>query len=57
MGSTASELFDLVAGHGATALHLWNGSALVRHSVVDGNEIPGSTDFMIDEDDILCISN
>jgi len=57
MGSSASELFGLLSGRGATAIHLWNGSAWVRYAVVDGNEIPGSTDFMVTEDDILYISN
>ncbi len=55
--STASEAFALVAGRGATAIHLWNGSAWVRYAIVDGNEVPGSSDFMIAEDDILYISN
>ncbi len=55
--STASEVFAMISGRGATALQLWNGSAWVRYSVRDGNEIPGSTDFMVTEDDILYISN
>lgn len=55
--STASEAFGLLADRGATAIHLWNGSAWVRYSVVDGSEVPGSSDFMIAEDDILYISN
>lgn len=57
MGSTASELFGLVSSRGATAIHLWNGSMWVRYAVVDGNEIPGSSDFSVTEDDILYISN
>ena len=55
--SSASEIFDLVSGRGATALHLWNGSAWVRYSVVDGTMVPGSSDFMVAENDILYISN
>ena len=38
--SSASEIFGLVTGRGATALHLWNGSAWVRYSVVDGTMVP-----------------
>ena len=55
--SSASEIFGLVSGRGATALHLWNGSAWVRYSVVDGTMVPGSSDFMVAENDILYISN
>ena len=57
MGSTASELFGMLSGRGATAIHLWNGSMWVRYAVVDGAEIPGSSDFTVAEDDILYISN
>ena len=55
--SSASEIFELVSGRGATAIHLWNGSAWVRYSVVDGTMVPGSSDFMVTENDILYISN
>ena len=55
--SSASEIFGLVSGRGATALHFWNGSAWVRYSVVDGTMVPGSSDFMVAENDILYISN
>ena len=55
--STASELFGLVSGRGATAIHLWNGSAWVRYAVANGAEVPGSSDFTVTEDDILYISN
>ena len=55
--SSASELFGLVSGRGATAVHLWNGSDWVRYSVVDGAMVPGSSDFTVTEDDILYISN
>ena len=55
--ASASEIFGLVSGRGATAVHLWNGSAWVRYSVVDGTEVPGSSDFMVAENDILYISN
>lgn len=57
MDSSASELFALVAGRGATAIQLWSGSMWVRYSVIDGAEIPGSSDFLVTEDDILYISN
>ena len=57
VGSSASELFGLLDGRGATAIHLWNGSMWVRYAVVDGSEIPGSSDFAVTEDDILYISN
>ena len=53
----ASEIFDMVSGRGVTALHLWNGSTWVRYSVVDGTMVPGSSDFMVTESDILYISN
>ncbi len=55
--SSASEIFELVSGRGATAIHLWNGSAWVRYSVVDGTMVPGSSDFMVTKSDILYISN
>ena len=55
--SSASELFGLVSGRGATAIHLWNGSSWVRYSVVDGAAVPGSSDFAVTENDILYISN
>ena len=54
--SSASELFALVSGRGATALHLWNGSAWVRYSVVDGAMVPGSTDFPVSTSETLYIS-
>lgn len=57
MDSSASELFGLLAGRGASAIHLWNGSAWVRYSMVDGAMVPGSMDFTVTEDDILYISN
>lgn len=57
MGSTAAELFGMLSSRGATAIHLWNGSMWVRYAVVDGAEIPGSSDFNVQEDDILYISN
>ena len=53
----ASEIFDMVAGRGVTAIHLWNGSTWVRYSVVDGAMVPGSSDFMVTKSDILYISN
>ena len=55
--SSAAEIFGLVSGRGASAVHLWNGSEWVRYSVVEGNTVPGSSDFMVTEDDILYISN
>ena len=55
--TSASEIFGFVSARGATALHLWNGSAWVRYSVVDGTMVPGSSDFMVAENDILYISN
>ena len=55
--TTASALFGMLAERGATAVHLWNGSMWVRYAVVDGSEIPGSSDFTVTEDDILYISN
>ena len=55
-GSTASALFELLSARGATAVHLWNGSAWVRYSVVDGTMVPGSRDFTVGESDIIYIS-
>ncbi len=55
--STASEVFGLVSGRGATAVHLWNGTAWIRYSVVGGTLVPGSSDFAVSRSDILYISN
>ena len=55
--TSASEIFGFVSARGATAIHLWNGSAWVRYSVVDGTMVPGSSDFMVTTSDILYISN
>ncbi len=55
--STASEVFGLVSGRGATAVHLWNGTAWIRYSVVGGTLVPGSSDFAVSREDILYISN
>ena len=55
--SSASEVFELVADRGKSAIHLWNGSAWVRYSVVDDAMVPGSSDFMVTENDILYISD
>ena len=54
--SSASELFGLVSGRGATAIHLWNGTAWVRYSVVEGAMVPGSTDFPVSANETLYIS-
>ena len=54
--SSASELFALVSGRDATAIHLWNGSAWVRYSVVEGAMVPGSTDFPVSTNETLYIS-
>ena len=53
----ASAIFDMVTGRGVSAIHLWNGSTWVRYSVVDEAMVPGSSDFMVTENDILYISN
>ena len=53
----ASAIFDMVTGRGVSAIHLWNGSTWVRYSVVDDAMVPGSSDFMVTENDILYISN
>ncbi len=55
--TTAAELFALVSSRGATAIHLWNGDAWVRYSVVDGEQVPGSSDFQVITNDVLYISN
>ena len=56
-GTSASALFESLSGRGASAIHLWNGSAWVRYSVVDGEEVPGSSDFDVMDGDIVYISN
>ena len=40
-GSTASALFELLSARGATAIHLWNGSAWIRYSMFDGAMVAG----------------
>ena len=59
VSAMASEVFALVQPEGATAIHLWSTISMswVRYSVVDGTTVPGSSDFMVTEDDILYISN
>ena len=56
-GTTASALFTEASANGATAIHLWNGTSWVRYSVVDGQAVPGSTDFDIEYGNVLFISN
>ena len=56
-GSTASALFELLSARGATAVHLWNGSAWIRYSMVDGTMVPGSRDFTVGRNDVIYISN
>ena len=51
-----SEIFTMVSERGVTAIHLWNGTNWVRYSVVGGSEVPGSSDFMVTQTDILYIS-
>ena len=55
--STASEVFGWVSGRGATAIHLWNGTEWIRYSVVNGDRVPGTSDFTVRDTDILYISN
>ena len=55
--TTASALFSLLSSRDVTAIHLWNGSSWVRYSVVDGSEVPGSSDFTVTDGDNLYISN
>ena len=55
--SLASELFALLSTRGATAIHLNSGGSWVRYSIVDGSEVPGSSDFVVTTNDILYISN
>ena len=54
--SSASELFGLLQGLDVSAIHLWNGSAWLRYSVVDGAMVPGSTDFPVRQNQSLYIS-
>ncbi len=55
--TTASEIFTVVSGRGASAVHLWNGSAWIRYSVVNGAMVPGSRDFPVGRNDVIYISN
>ena len=57
VSADASEIFGMVSARGVSAIHLWNGSTWVRYSVVDDAMVPGSSDFMVTENDILYISN
>ena len=57
VSADASEIFEMVSARGVSAIHLWNGSTWVRYSVVDDAMVPGSSDFMVTENDILYISN
>ena len=52
----ASDIFGDLNSRGASAVHLWNGAAWVRYAVVDGAEVPGSTDFLIAKNNTLYIS-
>ena len=54
---TASRVFRLLSGHGASALLLWDGSAWKRYSVVNGKKVPGSNDFKVSEYSIIYISS
>ena len=56
-GTTAAALFELLQTRDVTAIHLWNTTSWVRYSLVDGAEVPGSSNFTIVEDDQLYISN
>lgn len=51
--TTASQVFASLAGRGATSIQLWNGSAWLRYSMVDGAMVPGSIDFTIMTGDVL----
>ena len=53
----ASEVFGLVSARGASVVHLWNGSAWVNYSVIDGQLVPGSNDFGVKQFDSIFISN
>ncbi len=53
----ASEVFGLLSARGASAVHLWNGEAWVSYSVVDGQVVPGSSDFSVKRFDSIFISN
>ena len=53
--STASQVFSSLAARGAQSLQLWNGTAWLRYSMVDGAMVPGSIDFTIMNGDVLYI--
>ncbi len=54
--SSAAEIFNVVSSRGATAIHAWNGDNWVRFSEVNGEAIPGSSDFQVITNDVLYIS-
>ena len=55
--TTASRVFRLLSGYGASAVLLSDGSAWKRYSVVNGKQVPGSKDFAVSQNDIIYISN
>ena len=52
---SASELFAMVSGRGATAIHQWNGAAWVCYTVVVDTLMPGFTDFPVIGNETPCI--
>ena len=46
----------MVTGRGVSAIYQWIGSTWARYSVVDDAMVPGSSDLMVTEKDILYIS-
>ena len=57
MGAAAATASELLAGlEGLNGILLWDGSAWLRYSVVDGREVPGSVNFEITMGAILWLS-
>ena len=54
--TTASALSSLLAGR-ASAIWLSNDGSWILHASVDGEGVPGSTDFTVTSGDVLYISN
>ena len=57
MGAAAATASELLAGlEGLNGILLWDGSAWLRYSIVDGREVPGSVNFEITMGAILWLS-
>ena len=53
---TASYLFRLVARHEVVALWQWSGEEWLMYAAVDGQAVPGSTDFQVTAHDAIQVT-